>query len=86
MGILSWIVVGLIGGWLAEQLIRGPKYGLLGATILGVVGGLLGGFLASTFLKIHDPLTGINLPTIVTSFVGAILLLLVIRVTRGRRI
>lgn len=86
MGILSWIVVGLIGGWLAEQLMRGPKYGLIGAIILGVVGGLLGGFLASTFLKIHDPLTGINLPSIITSFLGAILLLVVIRVANGRRI
>jgi uncharacterized membrane protein YeaQ/YmgE (transglycosylase-associated protein family) len=86
MGILSWIVVGLIGGWLAEQLIRGPKVGLIGATILGVVGGLLGGFLASTFLKIHDPITGINLPSILTSFLGAVLLLIVIRMTNGRRI
>jgi uncharacterized membrane protein YeaQ/YmgE (transglycosylase-associated protein family) len=86
MGILSWIVVGLIAGWLAEQVIRGPKYGLIGATILGVVGGMLGGFLASTFLKLHNPVTGINLASILTAFLGAVVLLVVIRMANGRRI
>jgi uncharacterized membrane protein YeaQ/YmgE (transglycosylase-associated protein family) len=86
MGILSWIVVGLIAGWLAEQMIRGPKYGLIGATILGVVGGILGGFLASTFLKLPNPITGINPTSILTAFLGAIILLVVIRVANGRRI
>jgi uncharacterized membrane protein YeaQ/YmgE (transglycosylase-associated protein family) len=86
MGIVSWIVVGLIAGWLAEQVIRGPKYGLIGATILGVVGGLLGGFLASTFLKLHDPVNGINLPSILTAFLGAVVLLVIIRIANGRRI
>ena len=86
MGILSWIVVGLIAGWLADQVIRGPKYGILGATIIGVAGGLLGGFLASTFLKMPNLLTGINLTTILTAFLGAVTLLLLIRVANRRRI
>lgn len=86
MGILSWIVVGLIAGWLAEQVIRGPRYGLIGATILGVVGSLLGGFLASTFLKIPNPVSGINVTTILTAFLGAIGLLVLIRTANGRRI
>jgi uncharacterized membrane protein YeaQ/YmgE (transglycosylase-associated protein family) len=86
MGILSWIVVGLIAGWLAEQFIRGPHFGLIGSTILGVAGGLLGGFLASTFLKISNPVSGFNLTTILTAFVGAIGLLLLIRIVNGRHI
>ena len=86
MGILSWIVVGLIAGWLAEQFVRSPKYGLLGATILGIVGGMLGGFVASTLLKIPDPVSGINLTTLVTAFAGSLILLLVIRTVNGRRI
>ncbi len=86
MGILSWIVVGLIAGWLAEQVIRGPKFGILGATIIGVVGGMLGGFLASTFLRIPNPITGINLTTILISFLGAIALLVLIRLTNSKRI
>jgi uncharacterized membrane protein YeaQ/YmgE (transglycosylase-associated protein family) len=79
MGVLSWIVVGLIAGWLAEQFFRGPGFGLLGAIILGVAGGLLGGFLASTVLKIPDPISGFNLTTILTAFAGSLVLLVLMR-------
>jgi uncharacterized membrane protein YeaQ/YmgE (transglycosylase-associated protein family) len=86
MEILSWVIVGLIAGWLAEQFIRGPKYGLLGATILGIVGGLLGGYLASILLKVPNPVTGINLPSLITAFLGSCALLLLMRFVKGRRI
>lgn len=86
MGILSWIIVGLIAGWLADQFVRGPKYGLIGATILGIVGGLVGGFLASTFLKIPDPVSGFNLTTILVAFLGALALLVMIRIAGRMRV
>jgi uncharacterized membrane protein YeaQ/YmgE (transglycosylase-associated protein family) len=86
MGILSWIVVGLIAGWLAEQIIRRPRLGIIGATILGIVGGLLGGFLASTFLKVPDPISGINITTILVAFLGAVVLLVVFRAASRRRL
>ncbi len=79
MGILSWIFVGLIAGWLAEQFFSYPKFGLLGAILLGVAGGLLGGFLASALFKISDPISGFNLATIVTAFAGSVFLLILIR-------
>jgi uncharacterized membrane protein YeaQ/YmgE (transglycosylase-associated protein family) len=41
MGLLSWIVVGLIAGWLAGLIMRGSGFGLLGNIIVGVIGGLL---------------------------------------------
>ena len=86
MGILSWIIVGLIAGWLAEQFLRGPRYGLLGSTIIGIAGGLLGGFLAANFLHVRNSLSGINLTSIVTAFAGSIVLLLLIRIVSQRRI
>jgi len=86
MGILSWIVVGLIAGWLAEQFFRGPKYGLLGATIIGIAGGLLGGVLAANFLHIQNSITGLNLTSLVTAFLGSIVLLMLIRVVNQRRL
>ena len=50
MSILSWIVVGLIAGWLAGKVMSGGGFGLVGDIVVGVVGGLLGGFLASYLL------------------------------------
>ena len=47
MSILSWIVVGLIAGWLAGMIMKGGGYGLLGNLVVGVLGALLGGFLAT---------------------------------------
>jgi uncharacterized membrane protein YeaQ/YmgE (transglycosylase-associated protein family) len=86
MEILTWIIVGLIGGWLANQFIRRPRYGLLGVVILGVVGGLLGGFLATNVLDLQYSVTGFNLASILTAFFGSILLLLLIRLVNVRKI
>ena len=60
MGVLSWIVVGLIAGWLAGQVMRGGGYGLIGDIIVGVVGGLLGGWIATSLLHIGAGVDGIN--------------------------
>ena len=45
MGFLAWIVVGLIAGWLAGQVMRGGGYGVLVDIILGLLGGVLGGWI-----------------------------------------
>ena len=61
MGLLSWIVVGAIAGWLAGHLVKGQGFGCLGDIIVGVVGGLVGGFLASQFFNMPDAVNGFNL-------------------------
>jgi uncharacterized membrane protein YeaQ/YmgE (transglycosylase-associated protein family) len=83
--ILVWIVVGLIAGWLAGRVMRGGGYGLLGDIIVGVVGGLLGGWLGTTVLHINAGVSGINLGSILVAFVGAIILLVVLRLLSGGR-
>jgi uncharacterized membrane protein YeaQ/YmgE (transglycosylase-associated protein family) len=85
MGILSWIVVGLIAGWLAGLLVKGSGYGCVGDIIVGVIGGLLGGWLASYFFHMGDPLSGINLPSIGVAFVGAVIFVAILRLIGGRR-
>ncbi len=70
MSILSWIVVGLIAGWLAGKVMRTGGYGLVGDIIVGVVGGLLGGWLATSVLKIGAEVNGINLESILVAFLG----------------
>ena len=70
MGVLSWIVVGLIAGWLAGQVMRGGGYGLIGDIIVGVVGGLLGGWSATSLLHIGAGVDGIDLESILVASAG----------------
>jgi len=83
MGLLSWIVVGAIAGWLAGLVVQGTGFSLLGYIIVGIVGGLLGGFLASQLFNLPDAVNGFNLTSIVVAFLGAVVVLLVIRLLRG---
>ncbi len=75
MGILSWIVVGLIAGWLAGQVMRDGGYGLVGDIVLGIIGGLVGGYLAGAVFGVADAVNGINVVSIIIAFVGAMLLI-----------
>ena len=84
MGLLSWIVVGAIAGWLSGQVMKGRGFGLLGDIIVGVVGGLIGGFLADVLFKVPNAVNGINLTSILVAFLGAVLLLFVARMFQGR--
>lgn len=85
MSILSWIIVGLIAGWLAGLVMRGGGYGVIGDIIVGVVGGLLGGWIATSILHIGAEVNGINLGSILVAFGGAVVLLLILRLLSGGR-
>ena len=84
MGILAWIVVGLIAGWLASQVMRGGGYGLIGDIIVGAVGAVIGGFLAGALLNIPNAVNGINVTSILVAFVGAVILIAILRMVSGR--
>jgi uncharacterized membrane protein YeaQ/YmgE (transglycosylase-associated protein family) len=86
MGLLSWIVVGLIAGWLAGRVVKEGGFGLIGDIVVGVVGGLIGGFIASYVFHVGDPMSGINLTSILIAFLGAVLLLFVLRLLSGRTV
>ena len=86
MGILSWIVVGLIAGWLAGMVMRGGGYGLIGDIVVGVIGGLLGGWIATSLLHLGTEVNGINLESILVAFCGAVVLLVLMRLVGGRRV
>ena len=85
MGLLSWIVVGLIAGWLAGLVVKGGGYGCIGDVIVGVVGGLLGGWIASSFFHMGDPMSGFNLQSILVAFVGAVIFIILLRLISGRK-
>ena len=81
MTILSWIVVGLIAGFLAGVVVKGGGFGLIGDIVVGVIGGLLGGWISVNLLNLGS-MTGINLESILIAFVGAVILLLVLRLIK----
>ena len=84
MGILTWIVLGLVGGWLAGQFMRGG-YGLVGDIVLGIVGAIVGGFLTGVLLG-RDMVSGFNLESVIVAFLGAVVLIAVSRMFTGRRV
>ncbi|MFI5259828.1 MAG: GlsB/YeaQ/YmgE family stress response membrane protein [Candidatus Limnocylindrales bacterium] len=86
MGFISWIVVGAIAGFLANQIV-GSREGLLRTIVIGIVGGLVGGFVATSVLKIGS-VNGINVESIVIATLGAVAILLLVHFgtgSRGRR-
>ena len=81
MGFMSWIVVGAIAGFLANQ-IAGSREGLPRTLVLGVVGGLVGGFVATSVLKIGS-VNGINVESVVIATLGAVAILLLVHFGTG---
>ena len=81
MGILSWIVLGLIAGFLAGQFMKGGGYGLIGDILMGVVGAFVGGLLFSFLLPGSS--AGL-IGSIVVAFIGAVVLIMLVRALPGR--
>jgi uncharacterized membrane protein YeaQ/YmgE (transglycosylase-associated protein family) len=79
MSILSWILVGLIAGWLAGVVMRGGGYGVLGDIIVGIVGALVGGFLATNLFGAPGAVDGFNLTSIIVAFLGAVITIAILR-------
>ncbi|NNF56980.1 MAG: GlsB/YeaQ/YmgE family stress response membrane protein [Rhodothermaceae bacterium] len=75
MGILAWIVIGIIAGWLAEQIMK-SSMGLPMNLLVGVIGAFVGGFVFNLFGGAG--VTGFNLYSILVATVGAVLLLWVV--------
>lgn len=76
MGILAWIVVGLIAGWLAGKVMKGGGYGVLADIILGILGGILGGWIFD-HLGIWSGRGMIG--SIIVAFFGAVILVAITR-------
>jgi uncharacterized membrane protein YeaQ/YmgE (transglycosylase-associated protein family) len=84
MGVFSWLVVGAIAGWLAGLLVKGDEsYGVIGHIVLGIVGAIVGGFIAGA-LTGGDYITGINVTTIMVAVIGAVIAVVAWNAIRGR--
>lgn len=83
--IIIWVLVGLVAGFLASHIALGKGLGLVGDTIVGIIGAFVGGFLAAVF---HVGIVVVGHPLIsemIIAFIGAALLLLIVRLLSGGR-
>ncbi len=83
-GLIAWIIIGLIAGWLTGKLMKGSGFGFFMDMIVGLVGALIGGFLAS-----HLGLGGVGehglIISIIIATVGAVILTWIVRLISGNR-
>jgi uncharacterized membrane protein YeaQ/YmgE (transglycosylase-associated protein family) len=84
MGLLSWLVVGLIAGWLANQMMRSGRGNAVTDIVVGVIGALVGGFLAGELFGVPNAVSGINITSIVVAFLGAVVAIAIVRALPGR--
>lgn len=87
--IIAWIVLGAIAGLIAGMLVRGDeRWGAIGHVVLGIVGALVGGFLANAlgFGSGREGGDVVNLQSIIVAVIGAVIVVLAVNMlTRGRR-
>lgn len=81
MGLLWFVVIGAIAGWLAGQFMKGRGFGLVGDIIVGVIGAFIGGYL---FGAVGANLGGGLIGSLIVAFLGAVILLFVVRLFTGR--
>jgi uncharacterized membrane protein YeaQ/YmgE (transglycosylase-associated protein family) len=80
-GILAWLIVGLIAGWLAGQFMKGGGYGVLGDIIVGIIGAFVGGLLFGILMPGSS--AGL-IGSIIVAFIGACVLIALVRALPGR--
>jgi uncharacterized membrane protein YeaQ/YmgE (transglycosylase-associated protein family) len=83
MSIIAWIILGLIAGFIASQIVNQRGAGVLLDIVLGIIGAIVGGWLFSVF-GAHE-VTGLNLYSLVVAVVGAIVVLLIYHALTGAR-
>jgi uncharacterized membrane protein YeaQ/YmgE (transglycosylase-associated protein family) len=80
-GVIAWLVVGLIAGWLAGLMMKGSGYGILGDIVVGLIGSFVGGLIVSFFVEGAAGFGG----SILVAFIGACVLIFLVRAISGRQ-
>jgi uncharacterized membrane protein YeaQ/YmgE (transglycosylase-associated protein family) len=80
-GILAWLLVGLVAGFLAGQVMKGGGYGIIGDIVMGIIGAFVGGFLFSFLMPGSS--AGL-IGSIVVAFIGAVVFIALVRALPGR--
>ena len=83
MGIISWIILGLIAGFIGSKIVESEGQGLWLNIALGIVGALVGGFLFDLFGA--SGVSGLNIYSMIVAIVGSVIVLLIYNTLTGRR-
>jgi uncharacterized membrane protein YeaQ/YmgE (transglycosylase-associated protein family) len=83
-GLIAWIIIGVIAGWLTGKLMKGSGFGFFMDMIVGLVGALVGGFLASHMGVGGEGQHGV-IVSIIIAVIGAVLLTVILRLITGNR-
>ena len=79
MGLIIWLIVGAVAGWLAGLIVHGYGFGLIGNIVVGIVGALIAGWLLP---RVGIVIGGGTIGEVITAVIGAVILLLVIGLIR----
>jgi len=82
VGVIAWIVLGAIAGWITNMIMGGGE-GVILTVILGIVGAVVGGFLIGTVLNLAD-VTGLNITSLIVAVIGAVVVVAVFRTLSKR--
>jgi uncharacterized membrane protein YeaQ/YmgE (transglycosylase-associated protein family) len=82
MGILSWIILGLIAGFIGSKIVNKSGQGMLLDIVLGIVGAVVGGFLATNVFGFGG-VSGFNIYSLLVAIAGSIVVLLIYRTLTG---
>ncbi len=78
-GIIAWLIIGAIAGWLAGTLVKGGGFGLLGDIVVGIVGAFIGGWLAGV---LGIGISGGLIASIITATIGAVVFIVILRMIK----
>ena len=78
-GIIAWLVIGALAGWLAGKIVEGAGFGLIIDIVVGIVGAVIGGYLAGV---LHLEIGGGLISSIIVAVIGAVILLFAVRLIK----
>lgn len=83
-GLIAWIVIGVVAGWLTGKLMKGSGFGFIMDMVVGLIGALVGGFLSSHLGFGGEDQHGLIM-SIVIAVIGAVILTVILRLITGNR-
>ena len=78
-GIIAWIIIGALAGWIAGALVKGGGFGLIGDIVVGIIGAFIGDWLAA---RLHINIGSGFIASLITATIGAALLIFIVRMVR----